>query len=111
MMSLMTPLMYPCLSERSTALRAGFKHKPRFLSPGRRPKPILPRTKRRPNSKVAMSRQRVQQFSLDPRVQGGTLKIRLRVRGGKPGQGLDGEEGVGRGTAKAAGGGGWGAGT
>ena len=36
--------------------QAHFKHKPRFLSPGQRPKPILPRTKRRPNSKVAMSR-------------------------------------------------------
>ena len=36
--------------------QAHFKHKPRFPSPGWRPKPILPHTKRRPNSKVAMSR-------------------------------------------------------
>ena len=36
--------------------QAHFKHLPRFLSPGWRPKPILPHTKRRPNSKVSMSR-------------------------------------------------------
>merc|ERR1712212_463525 len=36
--------------------QAHFKHEPRFLILGWRPKPILPHTKRRPNSKVAMSR-------------------------------------------------------
>merc|ERR1719209_2834190 len=47
-----------CNSEHVPNMLAqnGTRHKPRFLSPGRRPKPILPRTKRRPNSKVAMSR-------------------------------------------------------